>query len=107
MRKLSEIQTIKYKAITNPWLIKNWKYSRYVRDENTYAYCEKKDSLAWIANGITHCIKIAYVIARVMADNQKLKPNPDGLNFHEAVGNPGHSNMYIIKWQSNYLIFFI
>lgn len=40
-----------------------------------------------------------------MAEDQKLKTNPDGLNFHEAVGNPGHSNMYITHWQSNYFIF--
>lgn len=42
-----------------------------------------------------------------MAEDQKLKPNPDGLNFHEAVGNPGHSNMYITHWQSNYFILHI
>lgn len=37
-----------------------------------------------------------------MAEDQKLKPNPDGL---KAVGNPGHSNMYTTHQQSNYVLY--
>lgn len=41
-----------------------------------------------------------------MAEDQKLKPNPDGLDFDDAVGNTGHSNTHITYQQNNCLFFF-
>lgn len=42
-----------------------------------------------------------------MAEDQKLKPNPDGLDFDDAVGNTGHSNTHITYQQNNCLFFFL
>lgn len=41
-----------------------------------------------------------------MAGDQKLKSNPDGLNFDDAVGNPGHSITHRTYWQKS-LFFFL
>lgn len=52
-----------------------------------------------MASGISYSVKIALVIAWVMAGDQKLKSHPEGLNFDDAVGNPGHSITHTTYWQ--------
>lgn len=59
-----------------------------------------------MASGISYSVKIALVIAWVMAGDQKLKSHPDGLNFDDVVGNPGHSITHTTYWQKPPFFFF-